>query len=108
MGERTEDGSEGGVPGDGPVTVGLDEFGGLSLPDGEVEVSDGCGGPILSKSGEESQEDDVKVDRRPRQDMLPLRYWERWKGAGGLEGPECVLKVRGIVLDHGMGTFEIL
>ena len=108
MGESAEDGSEGGIPGDGPVTMGLDEFGGLTLPDGEIEVSDGCGGPILSKSGEESREDDVKVDHRPRQDMLPLQYQERQKGAGRLEGPECMFKVHGVALDHGTGTFEIL
>ena len=85
MGESAEDGREGRVPGDCPVSMGLDEFGGLTLPDGEVKVSDGRGGPILSKSGEESREDDVKVDRRPRKDMLPLRRRERWKGAGRLE-----------------------
>ena len=53
-GENAGDGSESGVPGDGPVTMRLDEFGGFTFPDGEIKVSDGCCGSILSNSGEES------------------------------------------------------
>ena len=108
MREGAEDGGEGGVPGDSPVPMRLDEFRGFSLPDGEIKVPDGRGGPILGKSGEESGEDDIKVDRRPRKDMLPLRYRKRRKGAGRLEGPERMLEVCGVVLDHGAGAFEIL
>ena len=54
MGESTEDGGESSVPGNGPVTIRLNEFGGFTFPDGEIKVSDGCGGCILSNSGEES------------------------------------------------------
>ena len=70
--ENTEDGGESGILGDGPVTMRLDKFGGFTFPDGEIKVSNGCYGPILSNGGEESQEDDVKIDCCPQKDMLPL------------------------------------
>ena len=108
MGESTEDGSKGSVPGDGPVAMRLDEFGGFAFPNGEVKVSDGRGGPILSNSGEEPLEDDVKVDRHSCKDVLPLRSQEGWKGTCGVEGPERMFKVCGIILDHGAGALEIL
>jgi hypothetical protein len=54
MGEGTEDGSGCGIPGDCPVSVGLDNFGGFSAAHGEVKDSDGGGDFVICESGEKS------------------------------------------------------
>jgi hypothetical protein len=108
MREGTQDCGEGGIPGNGPVTVGLDMFRGFTSANGEIKVSDrGCR-LIFGEGGEKSREDDVKVDRRPCKDMFPLRFRERWEDTGGLERPEGMFKVRGVILDHAPGVLEIL
>ena len=62
--EGAQDCGEGGVPSNGPVTVGLDMFRGLAPSNREVKLPDrGCGF-IFGKGGEESGEDDIKIDRR--------------------------------------------
>ena len=49
---------------------------GLPLPT-ERSKSDGGGDFIISEGGKKSREDDVKVDRRSTEDVLPLRLQER-------------------------------
>ena len=72
MGEGAEKSGSGGVPSDGPIPVGLDNFGRFSATNGEVEVSKRGGDFVFNNGGEESGEDGVKIDRRSGKDMLPL------------------------------------
>lgn len=64
VGESTEDRRGSGIPGNGPVSVSLDDFGGLTATDGEIKFSNGSGSFVVSKGGEQSGENGVKVDRR--------------------------------------------
>jgi hypothetical protein len=77
MGEGTDDSSGGGIPGNRPVAVGLDGLGRFATTDGKVEIPNGGGDLVVGEGGEESGEDNVKVDRCPREDMFPFRFWER-------------------------------
>jgi hypothetical protein len=85
----------------------LDDFQWFTSTDGEVEVSDGSSSFVIGECGKQSGENDVKVDRHSGEGVLPFGLWERWKGSGRLQGPECVLEVDCIVLDHGPGALEI-
>ena len=107
VGECTEDGCRSGVPCDGPISVGLDDLGWFTTTDGEVEISNGGGGFVIGKGGEESGENGVKIDRCSRKDVLPLRFWEWWEGSSGLQRPDGMLKVGRVILDHDPRTLEI-
>ena len=107
VGERTEDGCQSGVPCDGPVSVGLDDFGQFTATDGEVKVSNRGGGFVIGKGGEESRENSVKIDCCSQKDVLPLRFWEWWEGSSGLQRPDSMLKVGRVILDHDPCTLEI-
>jgi len=63
MGESTEDSGRCGIPGNGPIAVGLDSFRGLATPNREVKISNGSGDLVIGESGEETGENDVNVDR---------------------------------------------
>jgi len=52
--EGTEDCRGCSIPGDGPVTMGLYDFGWLATTDGEIKVSNGGGNLVISKGGEKS------------------------------------------------------
>jgi hypothetical protein len=79
MGEGAENGGCSGVPSDGPISIRLDSLGRFPATNGEVKVSDRGGGLVFSESGKQSREDNVKVDRRSGEDMLPLGSWKRWE-----------------------------
>jgi hypothetical protein len=64
MGEGTEDSGRCGIPGNGPITMGLDGFRRFGAANGEIKVANGGGDLVIGNSGEESGEDDVKIDRR--------------------------------------------
>ena len=52
--EGTEDHGGCSIPGDGPVTMGLYNFGWLAATDREIKVSNGGGNLVVSKGGEKS------------------------------------------------------
>ena len=66
MGESTEDSGRCGIPGDGPITMGLDNFGGFATANGEVKIPDRSSELVIGEGGEETGENGVKVDRRSR------------------------------------------
>jgi hypothetical protein len=85
--EGAQDCGESGVPSNSPVSVGLDVFQGLAPSNREVKLPDrGCGF-IFGEGREESGEDDVEIDRRPRKDMFPFGFRERWEYTAGLQRP---------------------
>ena len=72
VGESTEDRGGSGIPGNGPVSVSLDDFGGFTAADGEIKFSNGSGSFVVSEGGEQSGENGVKVDRCSREDVFPF------------------------------------
>ena len=65
------------IPSNGPVTMGLDGFGWFASANREIEISDQGGNLIIGEGGEKPRKDDVKVDRRSGQNILPLGFGER-------------------------------
>lgn len=63
MGEGTEDSGRCGIPSNGPISMGLDGFRRFGAANGEIKVANGGGDLVIGNSGEESGEDDVKIDR---------------------------------------------
>jgi len=54
MGEGTDDSSGGGVPGNSPVTVGLDDLGWFATTDRKVKIPNGSGDLVVEKSLEKT------------------------------------------------------
>ena len=68
-----------------PILNPMDMFRGLTSTNGEIKVSDWGRGFVFSEGGEESGEDDIKIDSCPCKDMFPFRFRERQEDTTGLE-----------------------
>ena len=64
-----------GVPGDDPVAVVLDRFGGCDVSERELEVADALYGPLADVDGVDSVDDPVEVGSLAGEEAGPLSEW---------------------------------